>query len=200
MAAPYSLDLRERVVAAVSAGMSRAQAATHYQVSHSSAIRWTRRQAETGSPAALPMGGKKPFTLADEEAWIRARVEEKPDITGRELLAELNQRGIEISYYGVWHFVDHVGLSFKKKSARQRTGSRGCRAPAAAVETVSKQDRRRTADLYRRNLDQDEHGPTLWARETRYTPDRHQPAWSLEDLHIHCRIARGRHGRTCGLR
>jgi transposase len=116
MAAPYSLDLRERVVAAVAAGMSRAQAATHFQVSHSSAIRWTRRQAENGSPAALPMGGKKPFTLANEEAWIRARIEEKPDVTGRELLAELNHRGIEISYYGVWHFVDHVGLSFKKKA------------------------------------------------------------------------------------
>ena len=114
MAAPYSLDLRERVVAAVAAGMSRAQAAAHYQVSHSSAIRWTRRQAETGTPAALPMGGKKPFTLANEEAWIRTRIEEKPDLTGRELLAELNQRGIEISYYGVWHFLDHVGLSFKK--------------------------------------------------------------------------------------
>jgi len=117
MAAPYSLDLRQRVVAAVAAGMSRAGAAAHYQVSHSSAIRWTRRQADTGSPAALPMGGKKPFTLADEEAWIRARVQEKPDLTGRELLAELNQRGVEVSYYGVWHFLDHVGLSFKKKGS-----------------------------------------------------------------------------------
>jgi transposase len=36
MAAPRSLDLRERAVAA---GVSRAQAAAHYQVSHSSAIR-----------------------------------------------------------------------------------------------------------------------------------------------------------------
>ncbi len=116
MAAPYSLDLRQRVVAAVAAGMSRKQAAAHYQVSHSSAIRWTKRQAETGSPAALPMGGKKPFTLTDEEAWIRARFADKPDITGRELLAELNQRGIEVSYYGVWHFLDHVDLSFKKKA------------------------------------------------------------------------------------
>jgi transposase len=124
MAAPYSLDLRERVVAAVASGMSRARAAVHYQVSHSSAIRWTKRQAETGSPAALPMGGKKPFTLADQEAWIRARVDEKPDLTGRELLAELNQRGIEVSYYGVWHFLDHVDLSFKKKPARQRAGPR----------------------------------------------------------------------------
>ena len=124
MAAPYSLDLRERVVSAVATGMSRAQAAAHYQVSHSSAIRWARRVAETGSPAALPMGGKKPFALANEEAWIRARVAEKPDITGRELLAELNQRGIEVSHYGVWHFLDHVHLSFTKNSARQRTGSR----------------------------------------------------------------------------
>lgn len=116
MAAPYSLDLRERVVAAVAAGVSRKRAAAHYQVSHSSVIRWTRRLAETGSPAALPMGGKKPFTLADQEAWIRSRVDEKPDITGRELLAELTQRGIEVSYYGVWHFLDHVGLSFKKRA------------------------------------------------------------------------------------
>jgi len=124
MAAPYSLDLRERVVAAVAVGMSRAKAAAHYRVSHSSSIRWTKRQAETGSSAALPMGGKKPFTLADQEAWIRARVTEKPDLTGRELLAELNQRGIQVSYYGVWHFLDHVGLSFKKKPARQRAGPR----------------------------------------------------------------------------
>ena len=116
MAAPYSLDLRERVVAAVAAGVSRKRAAAHYQVSHSSVIRWTRRLAETGRPAALPMGGKKPFTLADQEAWIRSRVDEKPDITGRGLLAELTQRGIEVSYYGVWHFLDHVGLSYKKRA------------------------------------------------------------------------------------
>ena len=113
MGGPYSLDLRQRVVAAVADGMSCAEAAEHYQVSHSSAIRWTRRQRETGSPAALPMGGKKPFALAGEEAWISERVAQKPDITGRELLAELNARGVEVSYYGVWHFLDHTGLSVK---------------------------------------------------------------------------------------
>src|ERR1700687_150200 len=146
MAAPYSLDLRKRVVAAVAAGMSRKQAATHYQVSHSSAIRWTRRHAETGSPAALPMGGKKPFTLANEEAWIRTRVEEKPDVTGRELLAEVNQRGSKISYYAVWHFLAHVGLTFKKKPPRQRTGSCGRRTPAETMEAAPAQSRRRAVD------------------------------------------------------
>jgi putative transposase len=118
MATPYSLDLRERVVAAVVGGsMNCAEAARHFLVSHSSAIRWTMRHREAGT-AALPMGGKKPFALADEAAWIRARVAEKPDITGRELQAELNQRGVEVSYYGVWHFLDHAGLSFKKRMAR----------------------------------------------------------------------------------
>jgi transposase len=84
MGAPYSLDLRERVVAAVASGMSWAEAAQHFRVSHSSAIRWAQRNADTGSPAALPTGGRKPFALADEEAWIRGRLTEKPDITGRE--------------------------------------------------------------------------------------------------------------------
>ncbi len=130
MGAPYSLDLRARVVAAVAAGMSRAGAAKRFQVSHSSAIRWTRRAAETGKPAALPMGGRKPFKLAGEAGWIQARIKEKPDITGRELLAELNQRGVEVTYYAVWNFLDRSGLTFKKKPACRRTGPPRHRAKA----------------------------------------------------------------------
>lgn len=104
--------------------MSRRAAAVLYQVSISTAIRWVERADKSASPAALPMGGKKPFKLAKEAAWINARIAEKPDITGRALLAELKEREVEISYYGVWHFLDHMGLTFKKNSARQRTGSR----------------------------------------------------------------------------
>ena len=85
MGAPYSLDLRERVVAAVAGGMSRRKAAKVYDVSYSTAIRWMERFDQSGSPAALPMGGRKPFSLADEAEWVRARFAEKPDITGREL-------------------------------------------------------------------------------------------------------------------
>lgn len=119
MGAPYSLDLRERVVAAVTGGLSRQAAAERFGVSLSSTNRWMQRAAATGSPAALPMGGKKPFSLAEEAAWINARVTEKPDITGRELLAELHERRVEVSYFAVWHFLDHSGLSFKKNPARQ---------------------------------------------------------------------------------
>ena len=139
MAGPYSLDLRERVVATVVSGsMNCAEAARHFLVSHSSAIRWARRHSETGGPAALPMGGKKPFALVDQAARISARVAEKPDITGRELQAELSQRGIEVSYYGVWHFLDHAGLSFKKKPACQRARSPRRGAPPPALEGAAR--------------------------------------------------------------
>ena len=44
----YCLDLRERVVAAVDAGMSRRAAARHFAVSESSAVRWAGRSAGEG--------------------------------------------------------------------------------------------------------------------------------------------------------
>jgi transposase len=122
MPTPYSLDLRERVIMAVASGMSRRAAAKSYQVSYAAVIRWVTRSKQTGSSAALPMGGKKPFKLAQESDWILRRLAEKPDITGRELLAELHDRAIDVSYYAVWNFLDRAGLSYKKNAARGRAG------------------------------------------------------------------------------
>ena len=46
----YSLDLRERVVAAVEeGGLSRRQAAARFGVSYSSAILWVKRYRETAA-------------------------------------------------------------------------------------------------------------------------------------------------------
>ena len=123
MSRPYSLDLRERVVEAVRDGLSQGEAAGHFGVSLSSAGRWTRRAAQTGSPASLPMGGKRPFSLEAERAWIAQRLAETPDLTLRALLAELGQRGIVVSYYALWHIVHRHDLSFKKKPARQRAAA-----------------------------------------------------------------------------
>ena len=61
MAKPYSTDLRERVVSAVEkAGMSRRQAALHFDVGISTVISWARRFRETGSVLPGKMGGHKP--------------------------------------------------------------------------------------------------------------------------------------------
>jgi len=123
MAKPYSLDLRERVVAAVAAGESCRAAADRFDVSVSSVVKWAQRQRATGSAAALPMGGRRPFALASERDFVLARLAEAPDLTLRALARELSERGVVVSYFAVWHFCAREGFTFKKNPARQRTGS-----------------------------------------------------------------------------
>jgi transposase len=120
---PIPWILRERAVAAMAGGMSGREAAKHYNIGESTALRWARRMRETGSPQARPSGGKRPFVLAGQREWIVARLAEKPDLTLRALLAELTARGVRGSYFAVWNIVDRAGLSFKKNTARQRAGS-----------------------------------------------------------------------------
>ena len=111
MGAALRLDLRERVVGAVASGMRRDAVAERFAVSRSSVNRWVAQVQARGSPAARPIGGKKPFTLAGEAEWIGKRLAEKPDITGRELLAYLHERKVDVSHYAVWHFLDRAGFS-----------------------------------------------------------------------------------------
>jgi transposase len=134
MAKPYSLDLRERVVAAVDAGESCRAVAERFAVSVSSVVKWAQRQRATGSAAALPMGGRRRFALADERDWVLARLAEAPDITLRALARELTERGVVVSYFAVWHFCAREGLTFKKNAARKRAGPprRGAKARTLA--------------------------------------------------------------------
>jgi transposase len=114
MARAYSLDLRERVVAAVAAGESCRKVATVFQVSVASVVKWSQRSRATGSAAARPMGGNRPYALAGERDWLLGRLADQPDVTLRALVADLAARGIKVSYYAVWHFFEHEGISFKK--------------------------------------------------------------------------------------
>lgn len=124
MARPYSMDLRERVVAAVEdGGLSRRQAASHFGVGISTAINWVRRFRETGSVAPGQMGGHKPKAIRGAHRdWLVERCQEK-DFTLRGLVAELAERGLKVDYRSVWEFVHAEKLSYKKNRARQRTGS-----------------------------------------------------------------------------
>lgn len=121
MGKPCSLDLRERVVAAVEVeGMSRNQAAARFGVAASSAIKWVARFRATGSAAPAKMGGHKPKTLRGEHAeWMIARCRER-DFTISQLVEELFRvRGLKVDRRSVWEFLHAEGLSFKKKPVRQ---------------------------------------------------------------------------------
>jgi transposase len=123
MARPYSLDLRERVVAAVAAGQACRAVAALFDVSVASVVKWSQRSRATGSAAALPMGGHRPNRLADERDWLLARMAEKPDLTLAALLAELEARGVVVCCDTLWRFLKREGISFKKNRARSRAGS-----------------------------------------------------------------------------
>ena len=137
MARAYSLDLRERVVGAVTAGQPCRAVASTFGVSVASVVKWSQRFRATGSAAALKVGGRRPFALAGERSWLLGRIAEAPDLTLRAIAAELAERGIRVSYFAVWHFFEHEGISFKKKPARQRARSARHHQAARAVEEVS---------------------------------------------------------------
>ena len=138
MARAYSLDLRERVVGAVSAGASCRQVAATFKVSVASVVKWSQRFRATGSAAAGKVGGRRAYAVAGEREWLLARLSEKPDITLRALTTELAERGLKVSCYAVWHFFEHEGISFKKKPARQRARSARRGTASRAVEEVSR--------------------------------------------------------------
>jgi len=136
MVRAYSIDLRERVLAAVlHEGMSARGAATRFGISESSAIKWVRRYRRTGSVAPARIGGYKPRLLTgDLRDWLLERT--RRDFTLRGLVAELAERGVKVDYVQVWRFVHAEGLSFKKKRSSRRAAEAQDRPSARAVEEV----------------------------------------------------------------
>jgi transposase len=107
-----------------------------FGVSVASVVKWSQRFRATGSAAAYKMGGWRQLLLKRERDWLLARIAEKPDLTLRAVVAELAARGTPASYGAVWRFFAHEGITFKKKPARQRAGSRRRRPPAGPLEAA----------------------------------------------------------------
>src|ERR671920_2537556 len=81
----YSVDLRERVVAAVDAGLSQAQAAERFGVSLRTVERYVARRRATGSLAATEQRhGPEPTVRRQLQAWLPARLDAAADATPAE--------------------------------------------------------------------------------------------------------------------
>jgi transposase len=120
MARPYSEDIRERVVARIEGGASRREAAEHFDICPSSAIKWMQRLEKTGSCAAKPMGGSlSPLDRHRQE--LLALIAETPDATLDEIVSAMHKRKIPGSRTALWRFLDRHGITLKKNSARERT-------------------------------------------------------------------------------
>jgi transposase len=126
MGKSYSLDLRQRILARVDAGSSRREAAEHFGVSASCAVKLAARAATTGSaePArqGRPPGGGK---LEAHRDFLVAQVEAKPDITMPELAAALlAARGVAGSPASLSRVLRKAGYSYKKNSDGERARTR----------------------------------------------------------------------------
>lgn len=120
MARPYSEDIRERVVARIEGGASRREAAEHFDICPSSAIKWMQRVEKTGSCAAKPMGGGV-SPLERHKKELLALIAETPDATLDEIVSAMHKRKIPGSRTSLWRFLDRHGITLKKNSARERT-------------------------------------------------------------------------------
>ncbi len=136
MAKPYSMDLRERIIAAVEGGLSCHCAAARFGVAPSTAINWVRLKREKGNVAPGRMGGHKPNILSGANRdWLLKRT--ATDFTLRGLVIELAQRGVKVDYVQVWRFVHAEGLSFKKKRTARGAASTSDRPATRTMEEVS---------------------------------------------------------------
>jgi putative transposase len=120
MVNPYSMDLRERVIARVQAGESVRPVAAALSISVSSVVKWSQRFRATGSVAPGQMGGHRPRVIAGAQAvWLRQRIAGSA-FTLRGLVPELAPRGLKVDYRTVGSFVHREDLSFKKNRSAKR--------------------------------------------------------------------------------
>jgi transposase len=123
MTRPLSNDLRERVVAAVSAGDSCRAVAARFGVAVSSVVKWSQRQRQTGSVSPGKMGGHCKPVLLTHRDFIVERIEQTSHLTLHKLKDELAARGVKVSHNAVWEFLRREGLRFKKNSVRARASA-----------------------------------------------------------------------------
>lgn len=114
---PYSLDLRERVLAAAHEDpLSQAEIAKQFKIGLTTLERWLRRQRQTGKNTPLPHGGGRVRTLQGCEAFLRAALKHQPDATLDELCARVAEaKGVGVSASMMCRELQRLKLPRKKR-------------------------------------------------------------------------------------
>jgi transposase len=118
--APYSLDLRTRVLRDWDAGMKAEDVAAKYSVSRAWVHRLQQRRRETGSIAPRRQTRWRRPVLTPHLAQLEALIQAQPDRTLAELRAAL---GTSVCLATIWRTVKQLGFTRKKNGTRLRTRS-----------------------------------------------------------------------------
>ena len=111
---PYSMDLRERVAAAIDAGGSQRRVAKLFRVSVSFVTRLMQRRREAGTLAPKPHGGgPRPYFGLPEKVRLVLLIIKHPDATLRRL-KELG--GFTCTPTTIWRTLRRFRQTYKKKT------------------------------------------------------------------------------------
>jgi transposase len=113
--APYSMDLRSRVLRDSEAGMASKEVAAKYSVSRAWVDRVKQRRRETGETTPRTQHKFRGRVLAGQEDRLAALITARPDATLAELRAALRTRA---ALSTVWREVDRLGFTVKKNRTR----------------------------------------------------------------------------------
>lgn len=111
----YSVDLRERVLAALDRGMSRAHVVATFHVSMGSVKRWLRARRDTGVLTPRRPPGRPATIRSTHTAALQAQLVRHPDATLAEHAAQWNlTNGTTLSQWSVGRAIRARGWSRKK--------------------------------------------------------------------------------------
>jgi transposase len=143
MPAPYSQDLRQRVIGFMALGGSARVAATRFDVSVSSATRWAQRWRAEGHARPRAMGGDRRCRLREHSAEVLQLVARQPDLTLQEIRSALALScGITVGLSTVHRFLRAHNVTLKKrpctrpsKTARMSPRPGACSFAASPLST-----------------------------------------------------------------
>jgi transposase len=116
MPAPYSQDLRERVIGFMTLGGSARAAAVRFDVSVSSALRWAQRWRVDGHARPHAMGGDRRSRVGEHGPKVLQMVARQPDLTLQEIRSALAAScGITVGLSTVHRFLGAHKLTRKKR-------------------------------------------------------------------------------------
>src|SRR3569833_2774338 len=116
MPAPYSQDLRQRVIGFMALGGSARAAATRFDVSLSSASRWVQRWRTEGHARPRAMGGDRRSRLSEHRTRVLQLIAQQPDVTLQEIRSALAAScEITVGLSTVHRFLAAHNLTLKKR-------------------------------------------------------------------------------------
>jgi transposase len=124
MSKALSVDLRDRVLVAVSAGATHREAAERYGVSAASVSRWRALVREQGDVRPKPLGGdRRSGRIEACKALVLSLIEETPDMTLEEMREALAGRGHVFGFGTLQRFFKRHRITRKKRPPMRASSS-----------------------------------------------------------------------------